>query len=298
MQEMLQYLDPQHVSNVVSDMLIGFIPKLVAGLLVFGFFWLLARLTRPGLRRLLVRADFAEPLVRLLVDRLYRYTLIVFGLVMGAGQLGIDVGAAVAGLGVAGIAVGFAAREALANMIAGFLIFWDKPFRVGDYITSEGEYGEVRDITMRTTRIRTADNTYVVIPNAEIIDDVLVNHSMYGRARVRVPLGIAYQEDLHRAREVLLQAAAAVDGVEADPEPAVVLKELGDSSVDLEVRVWVEDAADERPVFARTLEACKLALDDAGVEIPFPHLQLFLDDVDDRVWDKAGRLPRLAGEAS
>lgn len=94
---------------------------------------------------------------------------------MAASQLGVNIGAALAGLGVVGIAVGFAAQETIANMIAGFLIFWDRPFKVGDFITTEEKYGEVREITMRTTRIRTMENTYVVIPNKQIIGDTLVN---------------------------------------------------------------------------------------------------------------------------
>lgn len=264
-------------------------PKAVAAVLVFLAFLLALRLTKPALRGALRRAQFADGLIRLLVDGLYQGTLLILAVAMGMAQLGINISALLAGVGVVGIALGFAAQETVANMIAGFLIFWDRPFKIGDYITTEEQYGEVKEITLRTTRIRTLDNTYVVIPNKQIIGDTLVNHSMYGETRVVVKIGIAYKERIAEARAVLLEAINGVEGAMADPPPDVVARSLGDSSVNLEVRVWIADPAIERPVGARLVEACKVALDRAGIEIPFPHQQLFIENVDDRVWEKAAR---------
>jgi small-conductance mechanosensitive channel len=215
--------------------------------------------------------------------------VLILGLVTAAAQLGINVTAALTGIGVLGIAIGFAAQETVANMIAGFLIFWDRPFKVGDWVTTEGQYGEVRQITMRTTRIRTRNNTFVVIPNKQVIGELLINHSMYGVTRVTVPIGIAYKEQIDAAREVMLAAVKRIDGVLADPPPAVVATGLGDSSIDLSVRVWVDDAEAEMPTHEAVVETCKVALDQAGIEIPFPHLQLFVDDVKERIWERLGR---------
>ncbi len=273
---------------------VEFLPDLAVALAILVGFYLLYRVTRPALRRALQRSSLQESLIRLLVDSIWRAVLIVFGLVMAADQLGINVGAALAGLGVAGIAVGFAAQDSLSNMISGFLIFWDKPFRVGDWVVVADQYGKVQEITLRTTRIRTRQNTWVVIPNKHIIDKVLVNHSKHGETRIDVPLGIAYKENIPQAREVILAAIEGLEGVVEDPAPAVVVTELGDSSVNLEARVWIDDADLERPVYFRTIEAAKLALDAADIEIPFPHLQLFVDDVEQRVWDGAART--LPGE--
>ncbi len=285
-------LDTRYLTNKVID----FLPKLGAALLVLFFFWVLERLTRPALRGLLRRARIDDALNRLLVDNVYRFTILAFGVVMAAAQLGINIAAALAGIGVAGIAIGFAAQESLSNMIAGFLIFWDRPFEVGDYISLNDQYGRVQDITMRTTRIRTQENTYAVVPNKQIIGEMLVNHSMYGRTRVNVPVGIAYKEKIAEARRVMLEAVRGLEGVMTDPEPTVVALELGDSSVNLEVRVWISDASEEKPVFFRTIEACKVALDDAGIEIPFPHLQLFIEDVKDAAVRQTARIPRLVQE--
>jgi small conductance mechanosensitive channel len=215
---------------------------------------------------------------------------VLFGLIMALGQLGVNVTAALAGVGIAGIAIGFAAQDSVANVISGIMIFWDKPFVVGDWIEVEDSYGQVSDITLRSTRIRTPRNTFVVIPNKNIIDTVLENFSFHGEMRVEVPVGIAYREDIAAARKVLLDAVAGIDWVRREPAPDVVVESLGDSSVNLLVRVWVDKGSLLRPTRFAVTEAAKLGLDAAGIQIPFPHLQLRVDDVDDRVWKKAGAL--------
>lgn len=283
LQQLTELLD---VSAIVNG-IVGQIPNVLAALVVLATGYAIVRLTRPPLRKTLERGDFSPGLTALLIDNVYAVAVMLVCAVMAADQIGINVTAALAGMGVAGIAVGFAAQDSLANSIAGFLIFWDKPFKVGDFVQVQGEYGEVTEITLRTTRIRTRNNTYVVMPNKEIIDDVLVNHSMYGETRVDIPIGIAYKESVDDARASLLEAVERIDGVLDDPEPRVVVTGLGPSSIDLEVRVWIREADTERPVYFRTVEACKQALDDADIEIPFPHLQLFVDDVKPRVFRRA-----------
>ena len=279
-----QIIERLDVSELVTQV-VSFLPNLIVGIIIFIAFLIFYRISSKGLRAALNRAAVHEKLIQLLIGSMYKYVVVMLGLVMALDQMGVNVGAALAGLGVAGIAVGFAAQDSIANSIAGFMIFWDKPFVVGDWITAEDEYGRVTDITLRTTRIRTVRNTYVVIPNKTIIDSVLENHSKHGETRVDVPVGIAYKEDIPRAREVLL---AALDGVQGIGKLAsdVIVSNLGGSSVDLLVRVWIEDAGDEKPTYANVLERSKLALDAAGIEIPFPHLQLFVDDVRPTVWDQ------------
>jgi len=271
---------------------VEFLPKLVLALLIVIAFVALYRIVRVPLRAGLRRADFHDALVDLLIDKLFRYAVIGVGVVMAADQLGVNIGAALAGMGIAGIAVGFAAQDTVANVISGVLIFWDKPFVVGDWIETENQYGVVADITLRTTRIRTPRNTYVVIPNKRIIDQVLENFSKHGQLRLDVPVGIAYKENIPAAREVLLEAAREVETVKADPAPDVIVEELDSSSVNLKVRVWIDDARDRQPTTFRVLETSKLALDAAGIQIPYPHLQLFVDDVQDRVWSKAAAIGR------
>jgi small conductance mechanosensitive channel len=273
---------------------VAFVPRVGAALLVLVAFWLIYRVSRPGLRAALRKADFHEALIQLMVDNLYRYAIMIVSLVMAADQLGINVGAALAGLGVAGIALGFAAQDSVANVISGIMIFWDKPFIVGDWIRTEGNYGKVTEITLRSTRIRTNRNTYVVIPNKSVIDAVLENYSKHGELRIDVPIGIAYKEDIRQAREVLLEAVRKIPGVMAQPQPDVVVESLGDSSVNLLVRAWIEAADDMQPKTFVVVEASKLALDAAGIQIPYPHLQLFVDDVEERVIRKVAPLRSLS----
>lgn len=274
-----EYLD---LEQILTDA-ITFAPRLVVALIVMFAFWLAYRILRRPLRAAMIRSGLHDKLVDLLVDGVVRYSMLVFGLVMALSQMGVNVGAAIAGLGVAGLAVGLAAQDTLANTLAGFTIFWDKPFVVGDWVTVAGEYGRVQDITLRSTRIRTPRNSYVVIPNKRIIDEVLENDSKHGVVRVDIPIGIAYKEDTRAARKALLGAVQGLDHVLEDPAADVVVEACADSSVNLQLRVWTNDAADRQSVYFRTMEAAKRGLDEAGIQIPFPHLQLFWDDMEDRV---------------
>jgi len=281
-----------NIKEILTDF-VAFVPRLGVAALILAAFWLVFRATRGSLSIILRKSGLQPILVSLLIDKMYRIILMLFGLVMAASQVGVNVSAALAGLGVVGLAVGFAAQDLLANIIAGFVIFLDKPFGVGDFIQVEDQYGSVTNITLRSTRIRTRQNTYVVVPNKNIIDAVVVNHSKHGETRVDVPVGIAYKESIPRARQVLLEAVSNLEHVIDSPPPSVVVEELGGSSVNLLIRVWITDAGREKPVFFEAMEAAKLALDDANIQIPYPHLQLFWDDVEDRVVKKLATVPKL-----
>jgi small conductance mechanosensitive channel len=275
---------------------VAFFPALLTAILILFAFQLLYRITKIPIIAALRQTSLERKLIELLVENVYRYALVILGLVMALDQLGVNVTAALAGIGVVGLALGFAAQDAVANVISGFLIFWDKPFVVGSWLTTEGQFGQVSDITLRTTRIRTNQNTYVIIPNKNIIDSVIENYTQKGELRIDVPVGIAYKESISRARQAILdRIRGELDWIRQDPAPDVVALELGDSSVNLLVRVWIDDAKDRLKTQFAVIEESKIALDDAGIEIPFPHLQLFLENVEDRVWDRLG--PVLAGGA-
>ncbi len=268
------------------------LPRLFAAALILAAFWLLYRLTRRPMRAALSHTGLHDKLVDLLVGSLYRYVLAAFGLVMALSQLGVNVGAAVAGLGVAGIAVGLAAQDTLSNTIAGFTIFWDKPFVVGDYITVAGQYGMVMDITLRSTRIRTPRNSYVVIPNKRIIDEVLENDTTNGELRVDVPIGIAYKEDTEAARRPCWTRCATWTRCWTIPRPRWWCEACGDSSVDLVVRVWIDEAKARQGVQFAVTGGGQARAGRGGHRDPLPHLQLFWDDVRPEVIE---RLRPLAG---
>lgn len=277
--------DRLNIEQLITQFVV-WLPSVLAAVLIFFFFWLLFRATRSPLRHLLARAGFESALVGMLIN-VYRFGLIAFGLIMAASQLGINVGAALAGLGVLGLTIGFAAKDSLSNIMAGFLIFWDKPFHVGQWVTLGQHYGKVAEITMRTTRVQTRDNKWVIIPNATVIDQILVNHSTNGETRLQIPLGIGYKDEVSKARTVLLEAVQQVNYVLSNPSPAVVLADLGASTVDLLLFVWIANAEDEKPAFFAVLERAKSALEEAGIELPSPQLDLTVRSIERPVLEEA-----------
>ena len=213
----------------------------------------------------------------------------VFTVVIGAlaivtvlGQFGINVVSVIAALGVVGIAVGFAAQETLSNFIAGITLLVERPFRIGEWVEINGQVGRVEEITLRTTRLVTRDNILASIPNASVTSSDIKNFSGGGPLRVHMGVGIAYKENAQRARDIMLPVLQAHPKVLSTPNhtPAILMSELADSSVNLDLLYWInpDDIGAQPAISAQLLERCKEVLDDAGIEIPFPHLQLFVDD--------------------
>ena len=191
--------------------------------------------------------------------------------------LGINVMPFVAGAGILGVAVGFAAKDTLSNLIAGVLLIIDRPFEVGDRIevwsapAGSSTWGDVIDIGLRATRIKTTDNIVIIIPNNEIMTRDIVNYTIISsKIRVRINIGIAYEANIRTAKSVILQAAAAADWIAADPAPKVVVRNFGDSSVDLQLRVWINDARKRMDTISFITDKVKEAFDNSGIEIPYP----------------------------
>lgn len=250
------------------------LPHLLSAFVVLFIFLVIYRVTKRPFMRFLAWRGIERANAELVVNTLYRAILFVIAVVMAAAQIGINLTATVAGLGVVGIAIGFAAQDTLANIISGLLIYVDKPFKIGQWITVGDMYGRIQKITMRTTRIRTLDNTFVVIPNQKIANEVLINHSAHGELRIVVPFSIAYHESVPHVREVLVKALAEMKGVRKEPPPTVVADALGDSSVNLLARVWVDNADKERATHFLTVETIKQVLQAENIEIPFPQMEV------------------------
>ncbi len=270
---LVQVLQAPHTWRDLSEQflrrVVDFLPRLAAAVLVLLVFALLHRLATRALTDAL-RDSKADPALRLVGVRLARYVVFGFALLMAASQLGFEVGSVLAGLGIVGIAIGFAAQDLLANLIAGFTILWDRPFRLGDFVTIGTTQGSVVEIGLRSTRLRTPDVRDVILPNKDVINATIVNHTSTPQLRLDLSIGVGYREDLRRVREVLLATLVDHPGVEAEPPPQMVVVALGDSAVQVELRVFLGDARGERNLRAELLEKAKLALDEAGIEIPFP----------------------------
>lgn len=261
-----------------NDMLL-FLPNFVAGILTFAAFYVLYQGTVLLLRTALERKKVHASMINLTV-KTYKYLLIGIGLVVALNQVGVRVGAALTGLGVVGVALGFSAQDTLKNYIAGITIFWDKPFTVGDYIEVSQQYGRVTEITMRSTRIRTLRNEYVIIPNQHVVDDTVINHSKNGEVRVDLPISISYADSVAHARHVLLGLADPEQDVRLSPylRASVVVERFEESGVLLLYRLWINKAEDEIAIKNDYLEKAKEALERNHITIPFPQRVLHLKD--------------------
>jgi len=190
-------------------------------------------------------------------------------------MLGIATTSLVALLGAAGLAVGFALQGALSNFAGGVLILLFKPFKLGDRIEVMGRNGFVKEIQIFHTTILTIDKKTVILPNGAIMNSDIVNYMKEGIIRVDLTVGIAYESDIQKARNLLLDVMHNHPNVLKDPEPKVVVTELADSSVNLGVRPHCKPEH-YNAVYVEVLEACKLALDQGGVTIPFPQMDVHL----------------------
>lgn len=224
------------------------------------------------------RHDLDESL-SLLLKNIARILLVLVGVYLIFRQFGVNLLPILGGLGVVGLAVGFAAQDILANFISGITLLIDRPFRIGDWIRTNDYEGRIKGLTLRTTRIRTRNNEYVSIPNKDLAGSVVVNLSHGGPLRVDIALGVAYKSDVEQVREVLMGVIEANEAVLTRPAPMVTVSELGDSSVNVLMRIWLgEEEIGRYPMIRMALlEAAKKALDANGIEIPFPHMQLHID---------------------
>ncbi len=218
-----------------------------------------------------------------LLNKFMRAGIIAAAVVIALAELNIEIMPFIGAAGVAGIAIGFAAKDTLSNLIAGVLLIVDRPFRVGDRIElwttprNTATWGDVVEIGLRATKIRNPDNLIFVIPNAVIMQRDIVNYTASGEdIRLRIPIGIAYDADQAQAKEIIRNVALHTEGVIHDPEPQVILRNFGESSIDLELRVWIDQARQRRAIGDEITERVKAEFDRAGVEIPYAKRDLYI----------------------
>ena len=274
-----------------NDFLLNVLPSVVKALLLFVVMYFVYRFLKSLVTRILQGSKKVDAGLESLFLKTFAIVAWVFIFVMVLAQFGIDVTAFLAGLSIVGLAVGFAAKDSLENFISGITILIDSPFRVGDQIEVDGTYGTVDEITLRSTRLRTQNNQVMVMPNMLMINQKLVNHSLTGILRVEVPFGIAYKESTSSARSVVLALTQGDPRISTEYPAKVVVTSLGDSSVDMVLRFYITESVLEIPMQAEYTEKVFVALKAAGIEIPFPHLQLFIDEA-------KGLYPQLPPEGS
>ena len=230
------------------------------------------------MRRLLVRwATFhGSPHVGRTLGRFLSVVLVGIGLIYALDTVGVRIGPLVGALGIGGIALAFAAQDMLANLISGVMISIRRPIKHGEQIAT-GEYeGTVEDVNLRTVEIRTYDGNTVLVPNKDLLQNPIVNYTRTPYRRTELVIGVAYDTDLERARQVLLDACGTVGEIREQPPPEAWVFEFGDSSINIALRYWhPADIASVWRMRSAVAIAAKRALDEAGMTIPFPQRTLW-----------------------
>jgi small conductance mechanosensitive channel len=171
------------------------------------------------------------------------------------------------------LAIGFALQNVIQNFVSGIFIFTDRPFRIGDWIEWDGNSGVVEDISLRVTRVRTFDNELLTVPNSSLTEGVIKNPVANDQLRLKFAFGIGYDDDIEQATDIIIEEAENHDEILDDPGPSVRLTELGDSSVALQSRIWIENPS--RADFVKTrgeyVHAVKERFDEEGINIPYPN---------------------------
>lgn len=214
-----------------------------------------------------------EPIVASFVGSIIYGLGLVAVVIAAMSQVGINTTSLVAVIGAAGLAVGLALQGSLSNFASGVLIIILRPFKAGDYVEAGGVSGSVTEIQLFSTTLKTPDNKVVIVPNAAITGDSITNYSAEETRRVDLVVGISYDANIKEAKEVLTKIVEADERILKDPAYTIAVSELADSSVNLVVRPWVK-SSDYWGVYFDLTENIKLKLDEAGIGIPYPQMDV------------------------
>ena len=257
---------PEYLKTFAENFIDG-IPNLVTALLIFAAGMYLSRLIGNIIRRVLVSRKAPEGVTHLL-SQLARWTFIIIGS-MTALQQFFDVTTFLAGLGILGFTIGFALQDVMKNFAAGIILLLQQPFHVGDAIGVKEFEGTVTEIDLRTTEIKTFDGRIVILPNADMLANPIINYTRADRRRVDLPVWVSYNTDPEKARRAAREAIETVPGMVDEPAPMVSVSSLGDSGIELKIFLWI-DTLQTNPVEARNyaLTRIKAAFDKKGIDIP------------------------------
>ena len=229
--------------------------------------WIIKKVVKMS-KVLMVKAELEASLLSFL-SNLIKWALKILLFISVLGQLGVATTSFMAAIGAAGLAIGLALQGSFSNFAGGILILLFKPFKVGDFIEAQGEKGDVKEIQIFNTKIITPRNRVAIIPNGILSNGLIKNYTEEGKLRVDIVIGISYDSDIKQAREILLKVLNDHPKTMKNPKPAILVTDLGDSSVNLGVRPWATPG-DYWEVYFECIEQCKVALDEANISIPFP----------------------------
>ncbi len=262
----------QQVIEVISTFGLDVVGAIV--ILIVG--WIAAGWLSRALGRALSRASRVDETLRQFLTSVARYAVIVFTIIAVLERFGVETTSFIAVLAAAGLAIGLAFQGTLSNIAAGVMLQIFRPFKVGHYIDGGGVGGTVEMISLFATELNTPDNVHIIVPNAQLWGASIKNYSHNARRRLDIDVGIGYGDDIGRALDVIKGLADADERVDSDPAPEVMVTGLGDSAVDLQLRLWCA-AGDYWGLRYDLTRSVKEAFDAAGISIPFPQRTVHLE---------------------
>ncbi|MFY9826734.1 MAG: mechanosensitive ion channel family protein [Thermoanaerobaculia bacterium] len=250
------------------------LPNLAVAVLVLVGFWLVAKLVRGLILRLLSRVSHSEQVTRLLAQTVY-LAFLAAGFFVSLGIVGLQktVASLLAGAGILGLALGFAFQDIAANFMAGIYLSIERPFRVGHLIQTKDFLGVVQKVHLRWTEIAIPQGQVVLVPNKQVFENPITNYTTPGKRRVDVKLGVSYGDDLAKVRQVTLKVLEEISTRQPDTNVEMFFEKLGDSTIDLVARFWIAFEARQADFLAaqsEAIEKLKKAYDAAGITLPFP----------------------------
>lgn len=274
----------QSIIDSANEIVVGFverIPYFVASLIVILIFWFLSIVFKKIVHKLLGSRSRHQNLVKVF-QRVGGALIFFIGfmIAMVIAVPGFTPAKLIGALGIGSVAIGFAFKDIFQNLLSGILLLISEPFRIGDQIVSGDYEGTVEDIKIRATTIKTYDGRQVVIPNSDLYTSALTVNTAYKQRRLQVAVGIGYEDDIEEAKAEIIKALDKIESVSRKATPSVIATGFGGSSIDLMVRWFIEDGTQANKVASihQVVVGIKNALDDAGVNIPFPIRTIDLSD--------------------
>lgn len=264
-----QIFDPEALGELLADA----IANIIVGIAVMAAFVLGWLALRAVLRTALERSRVDETSISFTMT-VAKYGLLGIGVVTALDAAGIQTATVLASLGIAGLTIGFAARDALSNLISGILIYIDRPFVIGDLVEIEDFYGRVDKITLRSTRIISSDGKMLAVPNAEVINKTVASYTNFPHLRLDIDVTVAINEDINRVRDILLELIAADEDYLKAPAPVLVVNQLNDYNVAVQLRAWLKDERQHVEKRFALREKVFSTLSRAGIEMPFETIQI------------------------
>ncbi|WP_105900856.1 small-conductance mechanosensitive channel MscS [Vibrio gangliei] len=262
-----------------SDLLVQYGVNIISALVILFIGNIVVKAISNSVSKVLEKKQMDQAVVHF-IGSLVRYLLFVIVLIAALGRVGVETASVVAVIGAAGLAVGLALQGSLSNFAAGVLIVAFRPFKAGDYVEIGGTAGSVESIQIFQTILTTPDNKMVIVPNSSVIGGSITNYSRHATRRIDYVIGVSYKADLKKTKEVLAKVLAAEERLLKTPEPTIGVVALADSSVNFVVRPWVK-TNDYWAVYFDLLQAIKEGLDEEGIEIPFPQMDVHLNKLED-----------------